>query len=464
MSTESDTNLKLDIGSLSVKGRRSNNQDRVLAINAGDSFVLAVADGMGGASGGEIASSIVIETVKRLFNEFAERPEVETIRSCIESILRESQHRIKRRISDDPTLSGMGTTLTIVLGVGNEYLVGNIGDSRAYRYSSGRIEQITKDNSLLQQYLDNAAGDTSAQEEMRSFDHILTRSVTASNEPIDIYSNDGRPFVLSDQEILLLCSDGLIIDKLDREHADFSRILTESRTPAVALNTLIEWAYERGSSDNISAVVCSREYWSGFNHRVRKPDRPRGSIWIQLLAASIAVVVVLLIMQDMRNVTSKEPVGSEPKQQDWQRISGVLNDTTLTGYPNCCFGPFTVFEPPPSANSASEFQTNLPDGTAELRVMIKIPTSPGVMLLGEPIEWWFDSVSGALHYSQVSVRNPVTGDYCDTLVPPGVFSINLDRFNCVSAKNSYQAWISVITDEIFVLQPVVSETITFSVP
>ena len=134
---------QMEIVGKSIDGRMDYNQDRIFQSKKDGTFILAVADGMGGAGGGEIASQIVIDTCRERFELFSNSPDPGSLEKEITELVSLSQQRIRERYTKEADLKGMGTTLTIVLGAAEEYVVGNIGDSRTYLLSGGSLKQLT---------------------------------------------------------------------------------------------------------------------------------------------------------------------------------------------------------------------------------------------------------------------------------------------------------------------------------
>ena len=180
--------------------------------------------------------------------------------------------------------------LVIVLGYNNQFIIGNIGDSRAYRFSEDKAEQITTDNSFVQDYL-HEHSQSNELKSIENYSHILTRSISANDDPVDIYDNSGFLFTLRDNEIILLCSDGLIIDKINDLSFEIDSILKTSSSAEIAIERLFEWAMNAGSQDNISIVIGFSGKWIGHEDDkvVQTP------IWRKpAFLATIALIIVIL--------------------------------------------------------------------------------------------------------------------------------------------------------------------------
>jgi protein phosphatase len=253
--------LNVRFAAKSIQGRRDYNQDRIFYRAENGCFMAAVADGMGGYSGGEIASQIVADLCERKFDEFAAAPNVDMLEKMIREIVGESRAMIRRKSEESAELKSMGTTLTIAAGCFGEYIVGNIGDSRTYLMSGPDIAQLTKDNSFVQEYKNKFAGGAVEEAVLRNMSNALTRSLSSADYEADVYPGENRRFTLKEGAVLLLCSDGLIIDKVGDVSAQLLRLVRKAGSPAKAANALIDWAYVNGSSDNISVILAFEGEW-----------------------------------------------------------------------------------------------------------------------------------------------------------------------------------------------------------
>ena len=223
----------------SHRGRiRDNNEDAVYPKNAGKTagrLVVAVADGMGGHVGGEIASRIAIEAIAK--NE--EGAIARRVSTANELILAEVQA--------NPELRGMGTTLTAAeLNPDRSLVIAHVGDSRAYLLRSGILEQLTSDHTVVAEYLraGSIRPEDVATHPQRS---MLTRALGLySHIEVDVVETRTRQ---SDR--LMICSDGLT-NMIDHER--LAGVLGLG-TPEEAVWTLIEAANQAGGHDNITVAI-----------------------------------------------------------------------------------------------------------------------------------------------------------------------------------------------------------------
>lgn len=243
---------RLTLGAATHVGlRRSTNQDSFCAmagenVPAGLDGLVAVADGMGGHRGGEIASSLAIQKLVERVTRSGPRGPNDT--SAPLALAREVQD-VNLEIYQaamTPELRGMGTTLTAALLVGGALQVAHVGDSRAYLIRDRDIQRITRDHSWVEEQV--AAGLlTRTEAEGHPGRNMLTRALGISPR-VEV---DDAVVELQARDLLLICSDGLHSLVGDDEIARVLRL----QEPQRACETLIDRANARGGSDNITAVV-----------------------------------------------------------------------------------------------------------------------------------------------------------------------------------------------------------------
>ncbi|HEY5024642.1 MAG TPA: Stp1/IreP family PP2C-type Ser/Thr phosphatase [Acidimicrobiales bacterium] len=228
-------------GSASDVGRvRTVNEDLAL-----ESLTLfAVADGMGGHVGGEIAARTAIETLQA---EFARKPSADGLAASIH----DANKAVWERGHEDVDLRGMGTTMIaaalVATDEGDRLVLANVGDSRAYRLHGGDLVQLTTDHSVAEELV--ARGELSEEEAaVHPHRHILTRALGVQPEvAVDVWQ-----LVPEEGDRFLLCSDGLTNEVLAEEITD---VLTQTRDPRQAAETLVRMANEAGGNDNATVVV-----------------------------------------------------------------------------------------------------------------------------------------------------------------------------------------------------------------
>jgi len=239
-------------------GRRDVNQDDILHFYPSpDSFFLGVADGMGGTSGGQIASQTVLQTVESVLKDkFDDSVTPDMLKGILKVAFEEAQASIREITDKDPSLEGMGTTLTCVLGCDNQFIAGNLGDSRVYWLSNGEIMQVTKDHSYLREFEEKAGEDNIDPEFVEQYGHIINKTLDGSGDEPDFFPEDDPHFDLDEQDGFLLCSDGLIVDKLQDQKQLFKSYMLGTPDLQTAAESLVSLAYYSGSTDNISAVLA----------------------------------------------------------------------------------------------------------------------------------------------------------------------------------------------------------------
>ena len=240
-------------------GRRDVNQDDILHFYPSpESFFLAVADGMGGVAGGQIASQTALQTVETVLRDRFEAEDVgpEDLKEVLREAIDEAQASIREITDQDPSLEGMGTTLTCVLGCENRFIAGNLGDSRVYHLREDAIHQVTEDHSYLREFEKEAGADNIDPDFVAQYGHIINKTLDGSDDEPDFFPQDGPHYTLEKQDGFLLCSDGLIVDKLQDQQDLFKSYMQGTPDLQTAAESLVSLAYYSGSTDNISAVLA----------------------------------------------------------------------------------------------------------------------------------------------------------------------------------------------------------------
>jgi protein phosphatase len=226
-----------------------------------DSYVVApplfaVADGMGGAQAGEVASKLAAAALEESDPGALSGPE------RLVSLIQEANRRVYERASSDPSTSGMGTTMTVALVEGEDVTIGHVGDSRAYLVREGRLEQLTEDHSLVNELL--KSGKLSPEEaDVHPQRSVITRAV-GTDPDVDV---DAFVVAAAAGDIFLLCSDGLtdmvgdddILETVEKHRDDLDR----------ATKALVSAANRGGGEDNITVVAFAIA--PGGDETVRMP-------------------------------------------------------------------------------------------------------------------------------------------------------------------------------------------------
>ena len=219
--------------------RRRQNEDAFVC----EPPLFAIADGMGGAQAGELASRLAAAAIEEAGAAVADE-------EGVAGAVRTANARIFERSLTDPAVAGMGTTATVALvdEQAGTLTLAHVGDSRAYRYRAGELEQLTTDHSLVAELV-RSGRLTEAEAAVHPHRSVITRALgTEADVEVDTLSLELTP-----GDLVLLCSDGLSAMVRDDEIA---RLLEDSdRDPHVAAETLVRAANAAGGEDNVTVVL-----------------------------------------------------------------------------------------------------------------------------------------------------------------------------------------------------------------
>jgi protein phosphatase len=228
---------------------RSNNEDSVAT---DDGVALAVlADGMGGYNAGEVASNMATAFIRtelgRWLREASSQATDAEVRRAMDICVDNANRAIFNAASSNPQYAGMGTTLVVAVFRDDRVLMGHVGDSRCYRLRAGRLQQITRDHSLLQEQLD-AGLITPEQAAFSANKNLVTRAVGVEDSVLlETHHHDVLP-----GDVFLMCSDGLS-DMLSDE--DIAQVLQAHDSLEDGSRALIDAANNAGGKDNISVIL-----------------------------------------------------------------------------------------------------------------------------------------------------------------------------------------------------------------
>ena len=227
--------MKVSVGATTDIGQvREGNEDSFLVVAP----LYAVADGMGGHRGGEVASNLALETIQAMF----ERREGDLAQQ-----VEQANRAVFERSQNDRAVAGMGTTLTAALVDGNSVRLAHVGDSRAYLFRGGELSMLTEDHTLVHRMV--MEGEiTEAEAETHPHRSILTRALGVDGE----VQVDQGSLTVQDGDRILLCTDGLSGMVSDEQ---LRAILDEATDAQDATDRLIRAANRAGGIDNITAVV-----------------------------------------------------------------------------------------------------------------------------------------------------------------------------------------------------------------
>jgi PPM family protein phosphatase len=218
--------------------RRRRNEDNYVVAPP----LFAVADGMGGAQAGEVASQLAASALEAGDSDDLDGTE------RIDALIQEANTRIFDRASTDPAASGMGTTMTVAVVEGMTVAIGHVGDSRAYLVRGEQMEQLTEDHSLVNELLKTGKL-SEAEAHVHPQRSVITRAV-GTDPDVDV---DGFTIEAEDGDVFLICSDGLsdmvsdeeILELVHRDRDDLDK----------AVKALVAAANRGGGEDNITAVA-----------------------------------------------------------------------------------------------------------------------------------------------------------------------------------------------------------------
>ena len=241
---------KTDVGM-----KRTHNEDYFSLVEQDQLFL--VADGMGGHASGEVASKMAADTIQEFFarsqdDDITWPYKMDRQLSFVENRLvvgvKMANQRIHEAANKDLRLKGMGTTVVGGQIVGQKLYIAHVGDSRCYRIRGGKIQQMTRDHSLLEDYKDAKPG--MSDEEQKKFPHrnVITRALgMRETVQVDVHAQD-----IEGGDVFVFCSDGLsgmieddVILKTVVEHPDLEQ----------AVSALVDAANQAGGTDNVTVLA-----------------------------------------------------------------------------------------------------------------------------------------------------------------------------------------------------------------
>jgi serine/threonine protein phosphatase PrpC len=324
----------------------------------------AVADGMGGHVGGEVAARVAVETLEQAFER---APTVAGLRDAFT----EANTAVWHESQANADLRGMGTTLTAMAlvggaGGGDVLALANVGDSRAYVFSEGELTQVTADHSLAEERARH--GEMSEQEAaVHPQRHILTRALGVSSE----VETDMWELELGAGDRVLICSDGLSNEVGTDEMASVLRTVAD---PQEAAQRLVDVANEHGGADNITVVIVDVQVGGGGEVPAAKvtPLGLGAAATVAAVASTAAVPVVPPASggEDPGGPSGTGPAGSLGSTASTPVGPGARMDDTLAPGSRLLFGgePTTLAETGPRSDEFLLGTTSMPVARATTRV------------------------------------------------------------------------------------------------
>jgi PPM family protein phosphatase len=279
-----------------------------------DSYVhepplFAVADGMGGAKAGEVASGLAVEALQL-------RPDVSgDYEAYVADLIQEANRRVYARATEDAAASGMGTTMTVALvdDQNGRVTIGHVGDSRAYRIRGGELEQLTDDHSLVGELI-RSGKLTREEAEVHPQRSVITRALgTDPDVDVDTFVVDAQP-----GDLFLICSDGLTSMVSDRA---ILKVVNDNPGDLQATaKALVAAANRGGGDDNITVIVFALEGDGEATTRrmdaIAPPDGddPDDEDTLSGLEAAPAVGTMVMNVEELQQQAAAD--GDEPGRED----------------------------------------------------------------------------------------------------------------------------------------------------
>lgn len=232
---------------------RDSNEDsyKIIPESSQNSYVYIIADGMGGHNCGEVASRMAVDFISNYVQKDGNRLfSSQNIEEKLKKLVEDTNTTVFETSLKNPEASGMGTTLTMAVIAGEKATVAHVGDSRLYLMRDEIIQQITEDHTYIWELIKKGSL-TREEAEVHPRKHVITRAIGSSPDlEVDMLTLE-----IQDEDILLLCTDGLTNMIGDDE---IYRILKDNE-PEAACEGLIEAAKSKGGEDNITVIVIKCE-------------------------------------------------------------------------------------------------------------------------------------------------------------------------------------------------------------
>lgn len=232
--------------------KRHENQDTYAFETTPDTVIAIVCDGMGGVTGGQVASSLAVKTFMEQLHEQAHVDmTVEQVRSMQTRCISKANTAVYECAQENMEYYGMGTTLVSAVISPDMAVVCNVGDSRAYHIGAKGIRRVTRDHSVVEEMVES--GELTPEEaRVHPNRNLITRALGPGRH----ITCDSFTVPMEEGDMLLLCSDGLIVTAEDEE---LYAILSAEADGGRALERLLELSKSRGAPDNVTAVLVRNE-------------------------------------------------------------------------------------------------------------------------------------------------------------------------------------------------------------
>jgi serine/threonine protein phosphatase PrpC len=234
----------ISFGASDLGRKRTNNEDSLVV--KPELGLCVVADGISGAGAGELASQLLTDAALELFRDSADRSEQRAL-ELVQKVFRLANERILHHVRQYPRNQGMGCTAELLVFTDQSYVLGHVGDSRTYLFRKGRMKQLTRDHSLVQDQLDQGLI-TLAESRKHPLRSIILKAV-GTNEHLAVDLVRGRIFP---GDLFLLCSDGLT--DMVEDYA-IQEVLATALSLEQKGEKLIDLANAAGGHDNVTVLL-----------------------------------------------------------------------------------------------------------------------------------------------------------------------------------------------------------------
>ena len=244
-------NLILETAGASEVGLvRESNEDYYAVDRERGLFI--VADGLGGRSGGEVASKLAVDSIASLLKKYLKVEREDSFAQSINKAIKETHEVVLKKSNSSPLLKGMGTTIVLALFKSpRDLYIANVGDSRGYLYRDNKFQLLSKDHSLVAELVEQGK---ITEEEARS--HCQRNIVTQVIGIEPLTECFQKKVELEEKDIILLCSDGLWDMLTDKE---IEGIIAKNGSPQKLCHDLVSAAKTAGGEDNITVIVAKAE-------------------------------------------------------------------------------------------------------------------------------------------------------------------------------------------------------------
>ncbi|MBN1272956.1 MAG: serine/threonine-protein phosphatase [Candidatus Aminicenantes bacterium] len=306
--------IKTETFLYTAKGRRKRNEDfigkSVFKIKEKNVVLMAVADGMGGYEGGNLASKKAVNLfLMKMKKYFKNINSIEDVKFFIRKTYRQINDEIYEDSKTDERLQDMGTTLTALVIVNDQYIISNVGDSRAYVLKTEDIQQVTEDHSAVAESLKEGRISPLEIKKM-PFQHALTRNLGNDHEvEVDIFPNEGAYRTNAGTAVILM-TDG--ITSVLSELEVYDRIVAGKSLKSAA-EDIVSYAYQKGSSDNMSIALAEigkmrRKNFSKVKKTAfaakKQPKKPGGIVLKSLVFLTFSILLLILVILFLQKMLS----------------------------------------------------------------------------------------------------------------------------------------------------------------